>query len=57
VKVKPPSRTTRVELEPHEVKSLIEEIERAVAGYDRNGSTLFPLALHDFAQQLKESQR
>lgn len=48
---------TRVELEDWEAEQLIKEIRTVVRNYDRNGSTVFPLALHGFAEKLKESQR
>ncbi len=54
MKVKRVDKVT-VELAPWERDALIKDIESVIAAYDRNGTQLYPLALHDFKTELEKT--
>lgn len=56
MKIKRPSGVT-VHLEDYEADKLVRVIDEILGRYDRNAGYVFPLALADFAQALKESKR
>lgn len=45
-----------IRLAPWEVEKLLKEIDESEGYYDSSQSRLFPLALHDFASELRSTQ-
>jgi hypothetical protein len=45
-----------VKMSPWERDALIGEIRNVIAAYDRTGQSIYPLALHDFKEELEKAE-